>query len=186
METSPQLSNLISEFQSATDRVAKMQRAYSDVQWQRKPSAESWSAIECIWHLNWTSEKMIEHVGVAMKGIASKPKHDGKYRLDLFGWFLVKSLSSKGRFSKFKTTAPSSSQSTLSVSDVLNRFWELQAGMVHIIEESDGRPLNAGRVISPFHAKVCYNIYSAFRITAVHEHRHVDQAERAATFTGNL
>ncbi len=183
METttlSPQLSKLISEFQSATERVAQMQLDYSENDWQRKPGPDRWSAIECIWHLNWTSEKMIENVRQALAEIVSTPKDLGKHHLDLFGWLLAKSLSMQGRFAKFKTTAPFVSQSRLNISEVLARFQELQSEMVNVIRESDGRPLGAGKVISPFNAKVRYNVYSAFCVTAVHEHRHLDQAEQAA------
>jgi DinB superfamily len=181
METttlSPKLSKLISEFSSATDRVVKMQREYSDEQWQRKPGPERWSAIECIWHLNWTSEKMIQNIRLAMKGL--EPKHQEKYTLDFVGWFLAKSLSAKSRFAKFKTTAPFVSQSTMNIAEVLGRFRELQEGMIRAIRESEGLPLGKGRVESPFNSRVHYNVYSAFWVTAVHEHRHLDQAERAA------
>ncbi len=158
-----------------------MQREYSDEQWQRKPGPERWSAIECIWHLNWTSEKMIENVRHALAGIQSKSKHSGQYHLDLMGWFLVKSLSSNGRFTKFKTTAPFVSQSTMNISEELERFRTFQEEVIRIIRESDGLQLGMGRVVSAFHARVHYNVYSAYCMTAVHEHRHLDQAERAAT-----
>lgn len=179
-EHSQQLSNLISEFEAATKRVTKMEREYSENDWQRKPGPERWSAIECIWHLNWTSEKMIENVRRALAGIKSKPKHTDKYHLDIIGWFLVKSLSSKNRFAKFKTTAPFVSQSTMNISEELERFRKLQEEVIRTIRESDGLQLGIGRVVSAFHARVHYNVYSAFRMTAVHEHRHLDQAERAA------
>jgi hypothetical protein len=178
---SPQLSQHISEFEAATERVAIMQREYSENDWQRKPGPERWSAIECIWHLNWTSEKMIENVRRALAGIQSEQKHSGKYHLDIIGWFLVKSLSPKNRFAKFKTTAPFVSQGTLNISEVLVRFMELQSEMVNLVRESDGLPLGLGKVQSPFHVNVHYNIYSAFYVTAVHEHRHLDQAKHAVS-----
>lgn len=180
MEMSPQLSNLISEFEAATERVAKMEREYSENDWQQKPGPERWSAIECIWHLNWTSEKMIENVRRALAEVKSMPKQTGKYHLDIIGWFLVKTLSSKGRFAKFKTTAPFVSQSAMNISEELERFRKLQEEVIRTIRESDGLQLGKGRVVSAFHARVHYNVYSAFRMTAVHEHRHLDQAERAA------
>lgn len=177
---SPQLSKLISEFSSATDRVVNMQREYSEKQWQRKPGVDRWSAIECIWHLNWTSEKMIANVRNALANLEPTLKPQDKYTLDFIGWFLAKSLSAKSRFAKFKTTAPSAPHSTLNIADVLGRFGELQEEMIHIIRESAGFPLGKGRVESPFNSRVHYNVYSAFWVTAVHEHRHLDQTERAA------
>jgi hypothetical protein len=97
------------------------------------------------------------------------------------GWFLVKSLSSKGRFSKFKTAAAFIPQSEINSSEVLGRFRELQEEMVHVIRKSNGLPLGKGKIESLFHSRVHYNVYSAFCVIAVHEHRHLDQAERAAT-----
>ena len=43
-----------------------------------------------------------------------------------------------------------------------------------------GRDLNRLKIVSPFGARLSYNVYSAFRVLAAHERRHVWQAERAA------
>ncbi len=183
METatlSPQLTQLISEFSSATERVAKMQRDYSEVQWQQKPGPERWSAIECIWHLNRSSEEMLPRIRESMAGLAGKPKYHDHYRLDFIGWFLVKGLASKGRFTKFKTHASFVPKQELNVQSVLDQFQSLQREMLLAIQDAEGLPLGNGRVQSAFNARVNYSTYSAFKILAVHQHRHLDQAERAA------
>src|ERR1700722_631607 len=177
---SPQLSKLVSEFSSATERVAKMQSKYSEDDWQRKPGSERWSAIECIWHLNRSSEEMLPRIRESMAGLAGKPKYHDHYRLDFIGWFLVKGLGSKGRFTKFKTNPSFVPKQELNVQSVLERFQSLQRDMILAIHDADGLPLGNGRVQSAFNARVNYSTYSAFHILAVHEHRHLDQAERAA------
>jgi hypothetical protein len=183
METpplSPQLSHLIAEFEAATERVTRMQREYSDEQWQRRPGPDRWSAIECIWHLNRSSEEMLPRIRESMAGLAGKPKYHDDYRLDFIGWFLVKGLASKGRFSKFKTNPSFVPKQELNVQSVLDRFQSLQREMLLAIRDAEGLPLGNGRVQSAFNARVNYSTYSAFKILAVHQHRHLDQAERAA------
>jgi hypothetical protein len=178
---SPQLSTVISEFQSATERVAKMQREYSEEQWQRKPGPERWSAIECVWHLNRSSEEMLPRIRASMAAIQSKPKYRGKYRLDFIGWFLVKSLASKGRFAKFKTSASFMPTEKLNARNVLDRFQSQQHDLILALRDAEGLQLGNGKVESAFNSRVKYSTYSAFRVLAVHEHRHLDQAARAAT-----
>jgi hypothetical protein len=178
---SPQLSNLVSQFESATERVAKMQRKYSEDQWQRKPGPERWSAIECVWHLNRSSEEMLPRIRASMLPLQSKRGQRVNYHLDIIGWFLVKSLASKGRFAKFKTTASFLPTQELNSQNVLDRFQSLQRNLILALRDAEGLPLGDGRVQSAFNARVKYSTYSAFHVLAVHEHRHLDQAERAAT-----
>ena len=173
----PQLSDIIREFDSATQRVANLERTYTEDRWQRKPGPDQWSAIECIQHLNLSNEQMLPRIRESMR-LLSKSAHQNKYHLDLIGWLLVKVLSSKSPFSKSKTSAPFLPVKGLNVQDVLKQFRSLQQDIIRAIHDSDGLPLDAGKVESAFNSRVKYNIYSAFRALAVHEHRHLDQAER--------
>jgi hypothetical protein len=180
VDISQQLSNIIGEMDAASERAARMQRDFSEDAWQRKPGVDRWSAIECVWHLCRTNEEMLPRIRESLSLLQSKPKQEGKYHLDFVGWFVMKNLSSKARIAKFKTTAPFIPKERLNVKLVLDRFSVLQNEMIQCIRDSDGLPLGLGRVVSPFDSRVKYNVYSAFRIVAVHEHRHLDQAERAA------
>src|SRR4029077_1437670 len=91
--------------ESATERVGKMQREYSEAQWQRKPGPKRWSAIECMWHLNRSSEEMLPRIRASMLPLQRAHGQRVNYHLDFIGWFLVKSLASKSSFAKFKTSA---------------------------------------------------------------------------------
>ena len=161
------------------ERVANIERTYTEDRWQRKPGPDQWSAIECIQHLNLSNEQMLPRICESM-GRLSKSAHPNKYHLDLIGWLLVKALSSKGRFSRSKTSAPFVPVKGLNVQQVLEQFRSLQQDIIRAIQDSEGLPLEAGKVESAFNSRVKYNIYSAFRALAVHEHRHLDQAGRAS------
>jgi hypothetical protein len=175
-----QLGEIREEIESGSQRVREMRSALPSETWQRKPDAESWSAIECIEHINITNRATLARLQEGLAGLEHKPKHHGPYHLDLFGWLLVKSLSSRSRFAKSKTNTDFVPRSDLNVEAVLAEFDRLQSELLSTITRAAGAPLDAHKMQSVFEARVKYNLYSALRIVAVHQTRHLDQAERAA------
>lgn len=174
-----QLDNIRQEFDAQTERVNQLNRRFSKEDWLRKPSAEGWSAIECVEHLNLTGQRMIPKLTAAIAS-ANSQNRDKKFRLDLFGWLLVKTLSSRGRLSKSKTPAPFIPVSGPVISKTLEQFRENQARLLKLLRDARGKAIDHVKVQSLFHDNVRYHVYSSFRILAVHEARHLDQAERAA------
>ena len=175
-----QLSEVREELEQNAERVRGMQGSLSEEQWQRKPSAESWSAVECIEHINTTNRATLTKINEGLSGLEGKPKHHGAYHLDLFGWLLVKSLTSRSRFTKSKTTTSFVPKQGLDVSAVLAEFFRLQSELVDVVQRAQGVPLDAHKMQSVFEARIKYNLYSALKIVTVHETRHLDQADRAA------
>jgi hypothetical protein len=62
---------------------------------------------------------------------------------------------------------------------VLAEFDGYQRRLVELLAEANGLALSRIKIRSPFNASVRYNVYSAFRIIAAHERRHLWQAEQA-------
>ena len=62
---------------------------------------------------------------------------------------------------------------------VLEEFDALQEQMMRFVEDADGLDLVGLRIVSPFDARLRYNVYSALRIIAAHQRLHLGQAERA-------
>jgi hypothetical protein len=174
-----QLTEIREEIEAATERVRQMQASVSPDDWQRKPGSERWSAMECVEHLNATNAATLAKIREVMTGLAGKPKHHGPYHLDLFGWLLIRSLSSRSRFTKAKTAAPFVPKDRLNVEAVLQEFFRLQNELLDVIAKSNGLPLDAHKMQSVFEARIKYNLYAALKIVAVHEARHLDQADRA-------
>src|SRR2546426_348488 len=56
-------------------------------------------------------------------------------------------------------------------------FARLQGELAQRLERSSGHDLNRARVVSPFNARLSYNLYSCFRVLLAHERRHLRQAE---------
>jgi len=64
------------------------------------------------------------------------------------------------------------------MADVLERFDYLQGELLVRIDRAQGLPLERLRVVSPFNARVKYNLYSALKLIPVHQRRHLWQAEQ--------
>ena len=86
----------------------------------------------------------------------------------------------KFRLMKIKTTPPFVPKSGQSRGELLSEFVKLQADIITLTRASDGLPLDRAKVVSPFGGRMKYNAYSGMVIVARHQHRHIDQAEKAA------
>lgn len=108
------------------------------------------------------------------------PPAPSAYRRDFMGWLIWKSLKPGGRMKT--TTVPSFvPMGDRAPREILADFDRLQENLIAVTRQSDGLPLHRVKMASPFSERVRYKLYSALTITAVHEHRHLLQAERAAS-----
>jgi hypothetical protein len=58
-------------------------------------------------------------------------------------------------------------------------FDRLQEEQIAFVRQADGLPLGRVKIISPFNARLRYNLFACFSILPRHQHRHLRQAERA-------
>ena len=176
----PQLAALVTDLESASERVHRLHRSLSFHAWSARPASDRWSAAECIAHLNLTSEALLPLVRRALQQARdrqeSKPSH---YRRDARGWLAWKIIAPESGV-KIKTTAPFVPSGALSADSLLSEFTRLQGEVISCIRDADGLPLERVKVRSPFHGRMAYNVYAAFTLVPRHQHRHLDQAERAA------
>jgi hypothetical protein len=174
----PQLADVVARFESATRRLHALQARLSPDEWSRRPPHGGWSPIECIAHLNLTSEAFLP---LLRDGIA-RARRSGRgapsrYRRDFMGWLISRALAPPGRFKTATTPAfvPSADRPP---ADVLAGFERLQAEQIACAREADGLPVHRVRMASPFNSRVKYSLYSALVILPVHQHRHLWQAEQ--------
>jgi len=174
------LASVAADFESAGRRLDALERALGNDQWTRRPAEQGWSAIECIQHLNLTAEATLPRVrqGIADARRMGKPG-PARYRRDFWGWLIWSGLRRPGRF-KSKTAPAFVPGSQLPVAGILETFRRLQLEHIACVHESDGLAVDQVRMRSPFNERVQYSVYSALTILAVHQHRHLWQAERAA------
>lgn len=172
--------------QSAQSRLRRLSDGLSSENWSRHPGAGSWSASECVEHLNLTSKAylpLLRDAFAQARGRGGAPqKH---YRRDPLGWFMSMMIGPRRHLGKFrmppiKTTPGFTPSSGRSRDEILSEFVRLQAELAALIRSGDGVPLDRVKIVSPFGGRMKYSAYSALVIVARHQHRHIQQAEEAA------
>lgn len=175
---SPQLALLKQELLLAREAARFATRGLSANTWEARPAPGQWSIAECLIHLNITSERFIPLIDEAIRdGRARRLEKDGPYGLGFMGWLLLRVIEPPYR-RKTKTAPPFVPEHIEPMSDVLERFDYLQQELQVRVERSSGLALDKLRIVSPFDARVKYNLYAALCILAAHQRRHLWQAEQ--------
>ena len=147
--------------------------------WAARPSPDSWAIGECLTHLNITSERFIPLIDDAIRdGRARGLEGNGPYGKGFIGWALQRFLEPPYKM-KTKTRRTRSLRSPWTRwRETLERFDYLQQELQVRIDRSAGLALDRLRLVSPFNARVKYNLYATFCILAAHQRRHLWQAEQ--------
>ena len=175
---STQLALVKQDLLNARERARAVCKGLDPRTWAARPAADQWAIGECITHLNITSERFIPLLDDAIReGRARKLEAGGPYAKGLIGWALQRFLEPP--YKVRTTTAAAFVPVTVDpMSETLERFDYLQQEMQVRVDRSAGLALDRLRVVSPFNARVKYNLYAAFCVLAAHQRRHLWQAEQ--------
>jgi hypothetical protein len=175
----PQLQALIDEFASARERLHRLQAAVPADRWTERPAEGSWSVAECVDHLNLTSRAYVAPLREAL----SRARTQGggapsRFKRDFFGWMIWRAVRPNAGV-KVKTTPDFAPKLTAAPAELAAEFDRLQDEQVDVVRQADGLPINRVKIKSPFGPGLKYSVYSALTILPAHQHRHLQQAERA-------
>lgn len=174
----PELAALAAEFHDATSRLDALERSLTAAQWSHRPSATRWSPLECVQHLNLTAEATLPRVRAAIERARSAGgTPPARYRMDVVGWLLWNGLRRPGRF-KSKTAPAFVPAADRPPAAVCADFRRLQAEHLACVADCERVGVRRATLRSPFNERIGYSVYSALTILAVHQHRHLWQAEQ--------
>lgn len=178
---SPSLASIRNELDATTTRLHALVDTMDDAAWRTRPGNGAWSVAECIEHLNLTSRAYVHILRDAIQDGRARGLTDnaGRNRLDIVGWMFIKLLEPPVKRMRVTTTPPFVPPSVAPRPNVVAEYDELQQKLIALMTEADGLALSKIKVASPFNAKFRYNMYSAYRMIAVHQRRHLWQAEQA-------
>ena len=178
-----QLEAIDRDLRAASSRLASLVERTDEGAWSRRPGSGGWSAGECVAHLCLTTEAAVPPLRSAIERLESRGERSGTgYRRDVLGWLLWRSQRETTRM-RTRTKPVFMPEKADSTADAIARFEAGQSELRELLRRSDGLALTREKMASPFDPRVQYNVYSAFTILAAHEHRHLGQAERAASAT---
>jgi hypothetical protein len=175
----PQLQALNDEFASARERLHRLRDTVPVDVWNKRPTPGSWSVSECVAHLNLTSRAYVDPLRAALaRGRARGGTAPASFRRDFFGWMIYRAVRPDAKL-KVKTSAPFVPTATAAPEELVAEFDRLQDEQMELVRQADGLPLHKLKIKSPFGPGLKYHVYSALTILPAHQHRHLQQAERA-------
>jgi len=154
------------------------------IQLNWKPDPDQWSIAQCLDHLMTTNSFYFPVVErIASEGY--KPSFWQRMPLlpGFFGRLMLKALDPS---SSQKFSAPIGFQPSQSSIDrtVVERFDNHQLKLREMIESCRDRELDRITISSPVTGVITYSLLNAFRILALHERRHLKQAQRVLQHQG--
>ena len=184
MQTQPQLTRILDEFEDARSRLHGLVETLSPAQWAQRAEPTRWSVSECVAHLNLTSEAYVPLLREALEDARRQDQPSPtRYRRDPVGWMLSLVMGPVPRIGRLRigavrTTSAFVPEHGLPRADLLAEFDRLQEVQAELVRAADGHPIDRVWVTSPFDQRLRYNLYATFVILPRHQRRHIVQAER--------
>ena len=171
---------LLSELYSLVNshiEYAKYLKTINEEELQKKPSNKSWSALECVEHLNLYAEfynpeitKRLNNTPIDRIENFNPGFFGNKFALDMLPKEGMKTMNT------FKSKNPIYSK--LNKNIVLNKFITYQEELLDLIEKSKSKNLNKIKtsITLPI---LKFKLGDTFRFVIYHNHRHIEQAKKA-------
>ena len=174
------LADLEEELRETTERARLLVESTEPRLFTVRPHLTAWSASECIAHLSISTEMFLPVLREALarareRGLRAE---DDRPSMDILGRILRWAMEPPVR-RKLKTAAPFVPKGVRAKAEALGEFVSLQNQLMDLLREAESVGVSRVKVVSPFDTRVRYNVYSAFRIIAAHQRRHLWQAEQA-------
>ncbi len=178
------MTDLAAPYLEAQRRLHALVDAIDDDAFNRKPTPKSWSAGECVVHLNQIAKGNLPIFEDAVS--RPQPRSSGPFT---YNWFARKFIDAVRPGSRPIPTGgamkppPSSDarQSAVDRARAVERFDADIDRYLAVIEASEGMDLAAVKVHSAFLPLVKLPLGAFIEAMGLHSVRHVEQAERAAS-----
>lgn len=176
--THEQARGLSAELAAVSKQARALVSGLNSAALTERPPNGGWSVAENLQHLLLTADAMLPRAATAVARLeAESRKAKTPSGVGLMGWLLLKALEPPARM-KSKTAQPFEPLSVGDPSTLLERLEAANQQLGRLIVRADGLAASTVKVVSPFNAKVTYNLYAAFRIMLCHSRRHLWQAEQ--------
>jgi hypothetical protein len=143
------------------------------------PVPGSWSAAQCLHHLNISSDAYFPVWQQVISAAGSrKVELSAPYKVDFWGRLLSWILEPPARI-RSRTPLHLEPAESVDCSHTLEGFLDRQQRIVATLHRCRGRAIDQVRMASPADPRIRYSIWSSFVIVAAHQRRHLWQAEQA-------
>lgn len=149
-----------------------------------KPAPQEWSIGQCLAHLTISNSSYFSELRAITQG-RRRPRLQERIPglPHLWAAFLLRALDPQAPMA---VPAPPAFQPPASISspELVNEFLSAQLTIVDLMRASDGHDLERTIITSPIAPIITYTLIDTYRIIAVHELLHIQQAERVMRTAG--
>ena len=175
----PELQALKEQILALKASLTRLTAGVGDERLLVRPNPGTWSAAECLDHLNITGRESVVLVDEAIENLETeRSKSGGPFRPRLLVRLFIRATEPPARF-KTKTGAAFLPPALLEPSIVKSEFLTLQDAFLGQLERMNGLDITGVKVRSPFARWLRYTLYEWLLVLLAHERRHLWQAERA-------
>lgn len=173
------LQELEDQFSEVAARFQSLVHSSGDDLCCAPPGQGSWSAAQCLHHLNISSDA---YFPVWQQVIANagprKAEFNAPYKVDFWGRLLSWILEPPARI-RSKTPIHFEPADRSDITQILEGFLDRQQRIIATLHRCRGRAIDQVRMASPADPRIRYSIWSSFVIVATHQRRHLWQAQQA-------
>lgn len=142
-----------------------------------KQASKSWSALECIEHLNRYGDFYIPEI--ISKIETSKHKHAEIFKSNWLGKYFSKSVSYNKDLNKMKTFKSMNPLNSELDFLTLDKFINQQHQIIELLDKSKNVNLDKTKTAISISSLIKLRLGDTFRVLIYHNERHIKQAEKA-------
>ena len=162
----------------ANMKIAEMLKTKSDDQLNQKKTDQSWSALECIEHLNRYGDFYLPEIKAQFISAAKVPEST-IFKSGVIGNYFAKSLQPQGKKNKMKTFTTMNPLGSKLVVSTIDTFIQQQLEIIELLERSRLVDLRRTKTKISISKVIKLRLGDTFRVVIYHNQRHLQQAERA-------
>lgn len=176
-------TELIAALKQQTEEVlatAEQWRQMPEEQLQWKQSAEKWSALECIEHLNWFSDVYIPEIDKELlkgKKVANPDTH--KFKSGWLGNKFANMLKPSDNMMKMKAPGYMQPKASKVNMQSLDKFIADQKKVLEQLESAKNYDMAKTKVRVSFTSLLKIRLGDTFRVIVYHNQRHIQQGMRS-------
>ena len=170
------ITDLIALTKRNTSQVERLiQKPINVLNW--KATAITWSALECIQHLNLYGDYYLPEI--EQRILQSKHKSDTYFKSGFLGEYFAKSMLPKEKLNTMKTFKDKDPNGSDLDKTTLERFVMQQNKMLELLEKAQNVSLNKTKTSISITKLLKLKLGDTFRVVIYHNERHIIQALKA-------
>lgn len=178
-KTDDLINDLIAVSRKNIEQVEKLKQLGYE-QLNKKSSTKSWSALECIEHLNLYGDFYTPEIEKRLLQTSYKSPTP-YFKSGLLGNYFAKSMIPGENMTKMKTFKDKNPNGSNLDLGVLDKFILHQAKLIDQLEKARQVDLNKTKTSITISKWIKLKLGDTFRVVIYHNQRHILQAERAAS-----